>query len=157
MKKLFLTFIWIVFSGFSLNTLASSVNNITVDSGFVRATIPGTSNSSAYMTITNSSDSLITLVGASSNVSERVEIHDHVMVNEMMRMQQRQSVAIDAKTKVTLKPSGLHLMIFDVKQPLLPESTIDITLHFSNYNDVKVTLPVQSIKQEKKQQHHHHH
>lgn len=156
MKKLFLQCIWIFFSSVSLSCLAFSSEEFIVENGFVRATIPGTSISSAYMTMNNLSNKLVTLTGVSSSVSDRVEIHDHVMVNNLMRMQQRQSVNINANSQVILQSSGLHLMIFNLEQPLLPEDTIDITLHFSHRSDVTITLPVQSIKQEKKSHHHHH-
>jgi hypothetical protein len=152
MKRLLLQCLSVCFSCISFYALAVSTENITVESGFVRATIPGTSISSAYMDIINHSNNEYILNGASSSVSARVEIHNHVMKNDMMRMQQQHSVSIEASKTVKLQPSGLHLMIFDVERALQPHDIIDITLHFSNHDDIALKLPVQSIKK----QHHHH-
>ena len=120
--------------------------DLQVSHGHVRETIPGTTISSAYLTIENTTEKLVTLLGASSNVSARIEIHDHKMVNGMMSMQQQKFVDIKAHQVKVLQPSGLHLMIFDVHKPLQHGESIDLTLHFSTHPDVVVQLPVLSIK-----------
>jgi hypothetical protein len=120
--------------------------DLQVSDGHVRETIPGTTISSAYFTIENTTEKSVTLVGASSNVSPRIEIHNHKMVNGMMSMQQQKLVIIPAHQSVVLQPSGLHLMIFDVKKPLQHGESIGLTLHFSAFPDVVVQLPVLGIK-----------
>ena len=92
------------------------------------------------------------------------------MSEGMMRMRQIDSINIAANAQVKLQPSGLHLMVFDLKQPLKDSQTITMTLHFAeliateavnatpadlNLINVNVELPVRSIK--KKHAHHHHH
>ncbi|WDE04606.1 copper chaperone PCu(A)C [Thalassomonas viridans] len=126
---------------------------IAVDDGYVRETIPGTAISSAYMTITNNGDKALTLTGASSKRSPRIEIHEHTMSGGMMRMRQKASITIKAKESVTLQPSGLHLMVFDLPGPLKQGENMPVTLHFSGQQDVKVELPVRGLK--KKNNHHH--
>ena len=125
---------------------------IIVSDGYLRATIPGTSISAAYMTIENLGENSVTLTGASSNISPSIEIHQHFMIDGMMKMRKQASFTLNGKDTVLLQPSGLHLMIFDLKKPLLPDELITLTLHFSAQADVVLNLPVQSIKQ---QQHHH--
>ncbi len=141
-------------TSFILLIFATSVQamNITVSDGFIRESIPGTTITSAYMTLKNTSEKSVTLVGASSEISARIEIHEHTMSNGMMNMRQLESIVIDSKDTVILQPSGLHLMIFDIKEPLKHGDLITLTLHFSSHPDVEVQLPVQSIK---RKQHHH--
>jgi copper(I)-binding protein len=131
----------------------AQAQDITVTNGFIRESIPGTTISSAYMTITNTSDKSVTLVGSSSKVSARIEIHEHSMSKGMMSMRQLASIVIDSKDTVILQPSGVHLMIFDIKEPLKHGDVQTLTLHFSSHPDVEVHIPVQGIK--RKQQHHH--
>ena len=123
--------------------------DITVKNGYIRETIPGTVISSAYMTINNMSLSAVKLIGAVSGVSKRIEIHEHSMENGMMNMQQRQFIEIAGQSSVKLQPSGLHLMIFDLKSPLKDGTLIPITLKFTTHPDVLITLPVESIKRKK--------
>ena len=134
---------------------SSGVLTISVEGAYVRETIPGTEISSAYMTLTNTSDDKITLTGASSSRSPRIEIHEHTMSDGMMRMRQRPLIVIKAKETVVLQPSGLHLMIFDLPQPLKQQEMMPLTLHFEGKPDVMVQAPVQGLK--KKNNHHHHH
>jgi copper(I)-binding protein len=142
----------------SNSAFAHEIGNIVIDAPHIRATIPGTNVTSAYMSIKNKSDKTVVLTGASSSVSDRIEIHQHVMNKGMMSMRQVKQLVIEEKDQVTLQPMGYHLMIFNVKKPLLPEDKVSLTLHFAHQKDVEVSIPVQSIKQEKqdKKQHHHH-
>ena len=131
---------------------STQAQNLTATDGYVRESIPGTTISSAYMTLANSSEKSVTLVGASSKISARIEIHEHSMSNGMMNMRQVESIVIGSKEAVILQPSGLHLMIFDIKEPVKHGELITLTLHFSSHPSVEVQLPVQSIK---RKQHHH--
>ena len=137
---------------FLIVTATTHAQSLTAADGFIRESIPGTTISSAYMTLTNTSEKSVTLVGASSKISARIEIHEHSMSNGMMSMRQVESIVIGSKETAVLKPSGLHLMIFDIKEPLKHGDLITLTLHFSSRPDVEIQLPVQSIK---RKQHHH--
>ena len=86
----------IVLSFLSFSFQSVFAQQLTVNEGYIRATIPGTNVSSAYMTLKNTSDTAVTLVGATSEFSDRIEIHEHVMDEGMMRMRQRENLTIDA-------------------------------------------------------------
>ena len=146
------------------NTITDSKSTkVTVEKSYIRATIPGTSISSSYMEIFNNSDHQVTLLAVTSNISSRIELHEHTMVDDMMRMRQIDSIEIKSKERVKLQPSGLHLMIFDVVKPLKPQQLVDLTLHFSNEKTLLIQVPVYSPIQEKALQknmlgtHKHHH
>lgn len=136
---------------------------ISVEHAYVRASIPGTTHSSSYMEIENKGDNPVSLVRAESNISERVEIHQHSMIDGMMRMREVESIKIEPNERVKLQPSGLHLMIFDVKKPLKSQQEVEMILHFSNNVSVTMQVPVYSPIQEKAAQktmptsHAHHH
>jgi copper(I)-binding protein len=138
-------------------------STLSVEQAYIRATIPGASNSSAYMVIENTGEKTITLLSASSKVSPRIEIHEHTMADGMMRMRKLNSIDIKPKERVKLQPSGLHLMVFDVKTPLKAQQQVELTLNFSNNESVSVQVPVYSPIQEQAAQksmpkmHEHHH
>jgi len=125
---------------------AGTVDNIVVSDAYIRASIPGTIHSSAYMRINNNDEKTVTLVKVSSKISPRIEMHNHVMENGMMHMQKLPEIDIAANTQVLLQPHGLHLMFFDLVQPLTAEDIIEITLHFSNKHRVIALLPVKSLQ-----------
>lgn len=139
-------------------SIQAMAGNVEIENGYVRATIPGTSVSSAYMDIVNHTAKDLLLIGASSQVSDRVEIHQHIMEDGMMKMRQRDSLVVNAGETVILRPASYHLMIFNLTSPLSPKDNISLTLHFQDADDVEISLPVKSIKrQEQKEQAHHHH
>ena len=142
-----------VVSIFSSAGFAGENTRVSVENGYARESIPGTSISSAYMTINNLSAKNIRLIAASSAVSERIEIHEHTMADGLMRMRQRDYVEILAKDTTLFQPSGFHLMIFDLKQPLKAEENIIITLFFDDQSSIDVNYSVKGLKQKK---HHHH-
>lgn len=142
----------IFLSVFSFTAWAQSA--ISVSDGYIRATVPGTQISSAYMTIGNKSNSIVSLTSVTSKITPRIEIHEHTMSDGMMKMMQVDALAIPANGEVKLQPGGYHLMIFNLTTPLNPEENIDLTLHFTEGKSLQVTLPVKSIKPVA---HHHHH
>ncbi|WP_286264409.1 copper chaperone PCu(A)C [Thalassotalea atypica] len=151
MKSIFRGLLAITFALCSINIAAQSIS---IEDGYVREVIPGNTMTSAYMVINNDNVESISLIGASANASPRVEIHAHSMEAGMMKMRQLDSIQVKGKQSVTLQPMGFHLMMFDLAKPLKAGERIEMTLKFSGGKDVKVTLPVKSIKQKKK--HHHH-
>jgi copper(I)-binding protein len=76
-------------------------------------------------------------------------MHQHIMVDGMMRMRKIEFIEIEPNSLIELQPSGLHFMIFDVKSALKPEQQVELTLHFSNDVTVTSKIPVYSPLQEK--------
>jgi copper(I)-binding protein len=125
---------------------------ISVEHAYIRSSIPGTTITSSYMKIENKGEKTVTLLGASSKISPRIEIHQHSMSGGMMRMRQLDSIDINAKQQIVLQPSGLHLMLFDIKQPLQAQQKVEFTLNFLNQSPITIQVPVYSPLQEKKAQ-----
>jgi copper(I)-binding protein len=123
-----------------------AAKTITVSDGYVKASIPGSDVTASYMTLRNTSNKAITLQKVSSTVSDRIEIHEHSMADGMMRMRKVGEITIKANSTVVLQPSGLHLMIFSLKQPIKEKSVMPLTLYFSNDTEVKIQLPVLKYK-----------
>lgn len=121
--------------------------DIRVSEQYIRETIPGTQISSAYMTLSNQLDKEMVLIAVSSNISERIELHEHLMADGMMKMQQVDSIVIEANQQTVLQPHGYHIMIFNLHKPLKANSVVDMTLEFSNGNKQNITVPVKGIKQ----------
>jgi copper(I)-binding protein len=125
---------------------AATVSGINITKAYIRASIPGTSNSSAYMKINNNNEKTVTLVGVTSKISPQIEMHNHLMENGMMHMQQVHKIDIAANSQVILQPHGLHLMFFNLIEPLNHDDTVEVTLHFSDSREITLSLPVKSLK-----------
>jgi periplasmic copper chaperone A len=94
----------------------------------------------AFMQITNASENDVTLVGAEIAEAGMVEIHETVMVDGAMRMQQISGgLVIPAGTVSVLEPGGNHVMLMMLKQNVLAGDEVDITLIFDDGSEVLVT------------------
>lgn len=121
--------------------------DIHVKNAYVRAVPPNVPNSATFMNIENSSDKAIFLVSASSNIAKNVELHEHIMNNGMMKMQQVKKIEIPAHSTVALKPGGLHVMLLSLNKKLKPQDKVDaMTLNFSDKTSVTLKdIPVKSV------------
>jgi len=131
---------------FAMTNNVYATSMITAEDGYVKASIPGSNITSAYMTINNTSDKAITLQKITGTLSDRIEIHEHSMTGGMMRMREVANITIDAHSKTVLQPSGLHLMIFALKNQITEKDVISLTLYFSNDTEIKIQLPVRKYK-----------
>lgn len=159
-------FVSVVSASPNENKIQKQTSSISVERAYIRSSIPGTTVTSSYMVIENKGEKTVTLIGANSKISPRIEIHQHSMSEGMMRMRQLDSIDINAKQRVVLQPSGLHLMLFDVNNPLKDQQEVELTLNFSNEPSLTIQVPVYSPAQINKaqnsdahtaEQHKHHH
>ncbi|MCG6200258.1 copper chaperone PCu(A)C [Psychromonas antarctica] len=117
-------------------------NLLAVDKGFARATPPHAKNGAAFMMIHNAAKNDINLIAASSDIAERVELHNHVMQDGLMKMRQVKQISIPAGGQQKLQPGGYHIMFLHLKQQLKDGESVAIQLHFDNGEILSVTLPI---------------
>lgn len=117
--------------------------DITVTNPFARASAPAAKAGAAFLTVTLDAGS-DKLVGASSPVADKVELHTHLMENGIARMRPVEGgIAVAAGVPVELKPGGLHVMLIGLKGPLKQGDSFPLTLKFEKAGEVAVTVPVQ--------------
>ena len=130
---------------------------IHIENGYVKATIPGTKNTAAYLHLTNQSDAKRTLVGVESSVAKAVEIHNHVMDKGMMRMRKVEELEVAAGESLTFQPGGLHIMFIQTPKRLKEGESVEVKLVFKNGDKQAVTLPVKKQSLSEHSDHSHHH
>lgn len=127
---------------FGLAGLPATAAELTVTDGQVRVPMPGRSVTAGYFTINNDTPSAVKLMSATSAAFERAELHQHTHQDGVMRMEQVTHIEIAAKASVSLQPGGLHLMLFNPKQPLLAGESVTVTLSFSNDQQIELSMPL---------------
>ncbi|MDR7521630.1 MAG: copper chaperone PCu(A)C [Armatimonadota bacterium] len=101
---------------------------------------PGTS--AIYMTIHNTGPRGDRLVRAETDVAAAVELHETRMEGGMSRMHKLPAIVVPAGGRVTLRPSGLHIMLLGLKRDLREGDRFTATLHFEQAGAVAVRVPV---------------
>jgi copper(I)-binding protein len=70
----------------------------------------------------------LALTGVASPAAARAELHRTSMEEGVMRMRPVASIDLPSGKAVKLAPGGLHIMLFDLKQPLKPGDKVPLTL-----------------------------
>ena len=147
-----------IFSSLLLTSalLLSAIVNaetFTVEGAHVRATPPHSQNSAAFMKIHNNTDTPRKLIAVSSEVSDRVELHSHIMSDGMMKMRQVESIEVNANDSAILQPGSFHVMFLGLKSSLVEGDSIKINLYFDNGDEVVVDAPIKKIISKKTMKH----
>lgn len=97
-----------------------------------------------YLTLANRGGVPDRLLGASSPVSGRIELHTHINDGGVMRMLEVPAIDLPPGATVTLRPGGLHLMFMGLTEALQQGSAVPVTLRFERAGEVRVMLAVQA-------------
>ena len=119
-----------------------AVKALTITNPWTRATPPGADTGGVYLVIKNKGDQAETLVSASSAVAGKVTFHSMSMSGNVMKMRAVDVLVIPAHGELQLAPSGFHLMLEGLKQPLKLKDEILVNLHFKDAGDVAVKAVV---------------
>ncbi len=115
---------------------------VIVTDATVRLLPPSVPNTAAYFSIQNQSDTSQTLIGVSADFAAKAEIHNHVLVDGMMSMQQQSEVVISPGESVKFSSGGLHIMLFGLKQPLREGKSVVFRLLTKEGESISVTASV---------------
>lgn len=118
--------------------------HLTISHPWSRATAPNQKVGAVFMEISTRDGKADRLIGGSTPDAEKVEIHNHVMDGDVMRMRRIDGVDIPAEGSVTLAPGGYHVMLIGLKGPLLEENVIPLTLIFENAGKVEIEAVVEA-------------
>jgi len=125
-----------------------TVGAIEVVNPWTRATPRGAPIGAAYMTLTNKGSTADRLIGGSTNVAGRFEVHTMVTEGGIAKMRPvTGGVEIKPGSTVTLEPGGLHAMLIGLKQPIAPGTRVTGTLVFERAGKVDVEFAVQPLGQ----------
>lgn len=121
-----------IFVSVALFASAIFAADIAVSDLVVKQTPPKAPNTAFFMTITNNSDKDIALVGAKSDLSDRIELHTVVYEGEKMTMVKVPKITIKAKSSVQLMSGAEHIMALGIKKPVKKDTKVSLTLEFDN-------------------------
>jgi len=142
----------------SLSTLTLAhefkAGDLMIDHPWARELPPTAATSAAFFTLHNHGAQEDRLLGASTPVAGKAELHTHIHMGEVMRMQKIDSASIPAHGMTEFVPGGNHVMLFDLKQPLKAGDSFPLTLQFEKAGKVEVTVNVEAAPAQHEHQSH---
>jgi copper(I)-binding protein len=113
---------------------------------WISATPKGAPVAGGYLTIVNSGSAPERLIGGSSAIASRFEIHRMTMNQGVMRMRPvTGGLEIKPGETVELKPGTLHVMFVGLKQPIEKGRSIKGTLVFEKAGTIEIEYAVEAI------------
>jgi len=113
-----------------------------IDQPWSRALPPVAPTGAAYLSIENRGQHSDRLLAADTPIAGHAELHEHVHQDGLMKMQQIDSIEIAPGERVEFTPGGHHIMLFDLKQPLVAGSSYPMTLTFEQAGEVGIEVMV---------------
>ena len=112
---------------------------------WARATPQGAGTGAVYMTLVNPGPADDRLVGATTPVAGEAQIHSMSMENGVMMMRPVAGIDVKAGSSATLKPGGYHVMLMDLKQPLVEGKSFPLILTFAKAGKVEAVARIGGI------------
>lgn len=133
-----------------------ATSTLIVEDPWVRATTGAkdASMTAAFMTIVNPGDFDVNLIGADYAGAGMVQVHEMVMKDGAMAMQEAKDGApVPAGSHLHLAPGGYHVMLMILKDELAVGDEVNLTLHFSDESSLQVTALVKEFVEEEDHYH----
>lgn len=112
-----------------------------IDHPWTRATPPAARVGGGYLKLKNESAAPDRILGGSSAVAGKVEIHLMEMNDGIMKMRPVPGgVEIPAGGTVEFAPGGYHLMLMELKKPIVEGEMIPVTIEFEKAGKVDIEL-----------------
>ena len=138
--------------GFALLAFASAIAQeykagpIRIEAPWIRATPTGAQVAGGYMKIENTGKEADRLVGGSTGIAGKFEIHEMKMSGNVMKMRELdKGLELPPGGSVELKPGSYHLMLADLRQPAKAGDKVKGTLVFEKAGKVEVEYTVRGI------------
>ena len=146
MRRLFLGALLAAATAFPAAAHEFKAGDLTIDHPYARASAGPARNGAAYLTIRNDGTAADRLVGGAADVADKVELHTHINDAGVMRMREVEGgIEVPPGEAVAMKPGGLHVMFFGLKQPLKEGESFPLTLTFERAGSVEVTVQVEAV------------
>lgn len=122
------------------------VGDLEIIHPWTRATPNGAKVAGGYVKIINHGKSDDRLVSASSELSNRTEIHSMSVIDGVMKMRHEpDGIEIPAGATVELKPGGWHIMFMDLTKNLEKGQKVNGQLRFAKAGPVDVYFYVDAL------------
>jgi hypothetical protein len=125
--------------------LAEQHSNIEVGEPWSWATPPTAKVGAAYLTMRNDGEAVDSLLGATSPIARRVEIHQMSTSDGVSRMQQLRVLDLPVGSEIIFSSGGMHFMLIDLVRPLKEGETFPVQLHFKGTGTIEVEVVVRAM------------
>jgi periplasmic copper chaperone A len=114
---------------------------------WARETPGGATTSAAYFVVENPGAVADSLLEVTTPIAGMVELHTMDRQGDVMRMRRVFSIDVPAGGSVTLEPGGFHVMLMELKEPLVAGDRFALTLLFGQAGEMIVDVEVRPLRE----------
>ncbi len=130
MKKLFLLATLFFMAVFS-TAQAADTQDVKVTDAWMR--VSPNKVAGAFFEIKNTGDKPLKLVAATTQGAQKTELHNHLLIDGVMKMRKIDFVELPANSNVSFNTHGYHLMMFKLDQQVIKiDNMIKVELTFDD-------------------------
>ena len=131
--------------GLPTASLAGS-KDVVVEDAWARASIGTSRPGAAYMTLRNTGNDPVTLVGLATPLAMTSDIHESKTdANGVSSVTPAGEILISPGKSVALEPGGLHAMLMRLQYKIVEGETFPLTLNFADGGTVNIDVPILGI------------
>lgn len=109
-----------------------SLADLNIDNAWIKHLPPTVPVRAGYMSIFNPGSEAVSIVSVTSDAFKNIEVHQTIMQDGLMRMEQVPDLTIGPNSQLKLEPGGLHLMMMHPTEPTSPGDKVQITIEMSD-------------------------
>ncbi len=109
------------------DTVKAESPKIIITEAYLNLPPPSHSTTAAYLQIANLDKSPITITGFDSTKATRVELHEHIHADGMMKMREVDQITLAGMETEVFKPMGYHLMVFGLAEDVVAGQSVEFT------------------------------
>ena len=124
---------------------ATEVGGLIISNIWARVTPKTSKTGVAFFIIKNKSKFDNVLLGVSSEIAKKTEIHQSSTENNIMKMRHVGNVDLPAGSVTELKPGSFHIMFIGLYAPIKEGDLFPLTLTFKTAKNVKVMVKASKL------------
>jgi copper(I)-binding protein len=126
--------------------VVSGEDDLEVDGAWSRASIGTSRPGVVYMTLRNTGETPVAVVGLRTEIATMPMIHaTETDAQGVSRMSHMEEVEIPAGGSVAFAPGGLHVMLMDLQRPMVEGESFTMTLMLEDGGEIPVEVPILGI------------
>ena len=130
----------------ALTPALAGSEDVVVEGAWSRASIGMNRPGAAYMTIRNTGDTPVILIGLVTPLAMMPEIHESKTdADGVSSMAPADEITIAPGESMSLEPGGLHAMLMQLQTPMTEGESYPLTLLFDDGGEVTVEVPILGI------------
>ena len=120
---------------------------ISVSDAYARSAGHHAKSGAAFMVISNSGEEADRLLGVSSDVAKRVELHTHVIQDGIAKMRKlEEGIELASGSEHVFERGGDHVMFMGLNHGLKEGDLVTVILNFEKAGEIVVEIPVDLTK-----------